>query len=99
MAENIQIFIFAGHSGEAVLAPQISERPKFSSGSLSEGSAILIASWPPVVENGSDSGAADPAARLSSQSSFPAHLALVISPLSLFCVFDSSLIWTKLRSN
>ncbi|KAL3980220.1 KRAB domain-containing zinc finger protein [Sarotherodon galilaeus] len=59
-----------GAFGEAVLAPRISERTKFSPISLDDGSTILIASWPPVVENRSDGGAVDPAALLSSKSSF-----------------------------
>lgn len=41
--------------GEAELAPQISRRRKFP-GWNGGGSSILIASWPPVVRNGSDSG-------------------------------------------
>lgn len=57
--------------GEAVLAPQISKRTKFSSVSCS---AILIACWPPVVENGCEGGSL-PSTQSSSSSplltSFP----------------------------
>lgn len=70
-----------------MLAPQISKRSKFPSVSLCNDNAILIASWPPVVENGSDSGVVDRAALMSSQSFFYSLLLTFISYLPFLCLF------------
>ena len=91
MPENIQIFIFAGHSGRLCLLRRSARAPSFSSVSLGGGGgAILIASWPPVVENGSDGGAVHPAALPSSCSlllTSPSHRHYLVC----FCVAHISL--------